>query len=395
MFIVTGCHSSSSDSSGGNTPVSSSSKALTSFSIVTPSSTGTISETAKTVSVTVPFGTAVTALIADFTTTGETTKIGSTVQVSSTTLNDFTSPVPYIVTASDGTTATYTVTVTVSPGYASANIGNLEYVPAGSFQRDPTSTDISVISTAFRMSQNLITRAQFLAVMGTDPSNATYSSGLNDPVQMVNWYMAITFCNKLSLLEGLTPVYSVTGINFSTLTYANIPTTDTGLWNEATATLSNNGYRLPTEMQYIWAAMGATADSITTDFVAGVNTSGYFKGYAGSSETGGAQVNINNYAWTLNITPTLTTSQPVGTKLPNELGLYDMSGNVREWIGDLNSSTYPTGTLTDYTGAALSANRTILGNMWNNGAGASDVDCRIGGDPADAYLFIGFRVSRP
>ena len=50
-----------------------------------------------------------------------------------------------------------------------------------------------------------------LAIMGTDPSNATYSSGTSDPVQMANWYQAIAFCNKLSIAEGLTPVYSVSG----------------------------------------------------------------------------------------------------------------------------------------------------------------------------------------
>ncbi len=140
----------------------------------------------------------------------------------------------------------FTATANSSTGdYTSANIGTLKYVPAGSFQRDADAANISTISTAFRMSQYEITRAQFLAIMGTDPSNTTYSSGTGDPVQRVNWYHAIAFCNKLSIAEGLTPVYSVSGINFTTLTYAAIPATGTWdpVWDAATANWSANGYR--------------------------------------------------------------------------------------------------------------------------------------------------------
>ena len=86
----------------------------------------------------------------------------------------------------------------------SPNIGLLKVVPAGSFQRDSTVTNISTVTTAFRMSEKEITRAQFLDIMGTDPSYAIYSTGTDDPVQTTNWYHAIAFCNKLSIAEGLT-----------------------------------------------------------------------------------------------------------------------------------------------------------------------------------------------
>ena len=93
----------------------STSKALTAFGFTSPSASGTINESAKTVAVTVPFGTSLTALVATFTTTGASVKIGSVVQVSGTTPNDFTNPVSYIVTAGDGSTQAYAVTVTAAP----------------------------------------------------------------------------------------------------------------------------------------------------------------------------------------------------------------------------------------------------------------------------------------
>ena len=95
-------------------------KAMASFSIVSPAVTGTIDETAKTVALTVPYGTSVTALIAAFAATGASVKVGSTAQTSGTTTNNFTSPVTYTVTAADGSTQNYVVTVTVASNSAKA-----------------------------------------------------------------------------------------------------------------------------------------------------------------------------------------------------------------------------------------------------------------------------------
>jgi hypothetical protein len=90
------------------------SKAITAFNFASPAATGVITEAAHTIAVTVPYGTSVTALVADFTTTGESVTVGATAQVSGTTANDFTSPVTYRVTAGNGSTQDYVVTVTVA-----------------------------------------------------------------------------------------------------------------------------------------------------------------------------------------------------------------------------------------------------------------------------------------
>jgi hypothetical protein len=96
----------------------SSEKAIIGFSFqgLVPAVDGTVDEDAKTIALTVPFGTVVTALVATFTNSAASAvTVGGTAQISGTTANNFTSPVAYLVTAQDGTTVTYTVTVTVAP----------------------------------------------------------------------------------------------------------------------------------------------------------------------------------------------------------------------------------------------------------------------------------------
>jgi hypothetical protein len=110
VTFVAGCGD---NNSGTQTPAAqNSAKAITAYSLA--GATGTINETAKTIAVTMPYGTIVTAQVATFTTTGTDVKVVAMAQKSGTTPNDFsTSSVKYTVTAADSTTATYTVTVTV------------------------------------------------------------------------------------------------------------------------------------------------------------------------------------------------------------------------------------------------------------------------------------------
>jgi hypothetical protein len=93
-------------------------KDVTAFSFTSPAATGTIDEDAHTIAVTVPFGTNVTALVANFTTTGPSVRVGATLQVSGVTANDFTNSVIYTVTAADLSTKAYTVIVTIAPNPA-------------------------------------------------------------------------------------------------------------------------------------------------------------------------------------------------------------------------------------------------------------------------------------
>jgi len=276
---------------------------------------------------------------------------------------------------------------TGSNDYVSPTIGTLKYVPAGSFQRDDTPANISIIKQAYRMSQYEITRLQFYLIFEYDPSDISYSSGISDPVQMVNWYHAIAFCNKLSIAEGFTPVYSVSGVDFETLNYAGIPTTEDATWNDATADWNANGYRLPTEMEWQWAAMGAQ-DARTKAFA----------GSDGSNVIGNYAVFGYNYQDETGRTTTARTN-PVGSKLANELGLLDMSGNVWELCWDWYADEYPEGTIESDTEAGRGPNSGTLrverGGGWPHLAEYCAVASRDYTNPYNQGGSRGFRMVRP
>ena len=179
-----------------------------------------------------------------------------------------------------------------------------------------------------------VTRGEFKEVMGTDPSTASANdkdgnklSGddvLNNPVNFVNWYAAIAYCNKLSVNEELTCAYTVSGItDWENLEYSSIPTSENSTWNAVTCNFEANGYRLPTEAEWEWLARG------------GENYT-----YAGSNT-------VEDVAWWSSNTNN-TGTREVKTKTANTYGLYDMSGNVNEWCWDkyiynITSQTDPFG----------------------------------------------------
>jgi formylglycine-generating enzyme required for sulfatase activity len=225
--------------------------------------------------------------------------------------------------------------------------------------------------------------------MGTNLSDFDGSAGKEPasgedqnkrPVEKVSWYDAITFCNKLSLLDGKEPVYSVSGISdWAGLAYGAIPTDSNAAWTAAVMDTGKSGYRLPTEMEWVWAAIGAD-----TANPGQLNTTGYSKAFAGSNGTN----SIGDYAWYSSNSGGKT--HEVSKKAANELELYDMTGNLNEWCWDGDGS-YPSGTLTDYQGVSNIA-KMIRGSCWGYNAADSTIARRVTFHAWSRESNIGFRV---
>jgi len=252
----------------------------------------------------------------------------------------------------------------------SPTLGPMVLVPSGTLNL--TSGATATLTQPFFMAAHPVTRSQFLQVMGIDPSDTRRSTGIDDPVQQVTWYQAIAFANKASIVDGLTPVYRIEGVDFAQLRFTNIPTQNNALWNRVSLDPNASGYRLPTEIEWLWAAGGAEANGST-------------KAFAGSDSTN----NPRDYLWYSANAGGKT--HPVGRKLPNELGLYDMSGNVWEWVWDWYGPL-PTTDVVDYLGPETGTLRTHKGGAWNFDLSDASVASRDSLFPFYRHSTIGFRL---
>jgi formylglycine-generating enzyme required for sulfatase activity len=196
------------------------------------------------------------------------------------------------------------------------------YIPAGTFAMGSPGTEqdrfdwegpqtVVTLTKGFWMGRYEVTQAEYLAVMGSNPS--FYTGNLNRPVEQVSWSDATNYCSKLTAQER---------------SAGRLP--------------AGWAYRLPTEAEWEYAARAGT----TTRFSYG-DDPGYTQ--------------LGNYAWY----PANSGSQThaVGQKQANPWGLYDMAGNVWEWCSDWYA-TYPGGSLTDPVGPASGSLRVLRGGGW-------------------------------
>jgi formylglycine-generating enzyme len=232
------------------------------------------------------------------------------------------------------------------------------YVPMGSFvmgspleeaDRDPEERQHIVnVNYPFYMSKTEISQELYESVMGVNPSSTI---GPDLPVGRVSWFDAVSFANRLSLKEGLEPCYNIQGESVS--------------WPKG---FRCEGYRLPTEAEWEYSARANGAGS-----------------YAGSD-------NLSSVAWYE--ANSKGQVRPVAQLNPNAFGLFDMSGNVWEWVWD-GYAPYPTGeAVDDPKGDNDSSYRIRRGGSVGHLARYSRAAYRVRVDPNFRSYDIGFRLVR-
>lgn len=244
-------------------------------------------------------------------------------------------------------------------------------IPAGTYLRGSTRGNfteqpvVSVrISRPFYMSVTEITQAQWEQIMGTSPA---YHQGASLPVESISWMDAVDFCNRLSIRSGFRPCYIIRG-------------------DTVQCDWTANGYRLPTEAEWEYAARAGT----TTDVYSGQLGNPYAS-CLGSDTLDPALDLIAWYCLNSGMQP-----HPVGQKVPNAWGLYDMIGNVAEFVWDWDSgSSYAPGDTLDPQGPASGALRRARGGNYYTGARDNRAAARgISLAPTRTSFGIGIRLVR-
>ena len=261
----------------------------------------------------------------------------------------------------------------VSGGVNSSRVlGDFVTVNSGSFTMgtkgdtgDEKPRDVR-ISKSFEMMKTEVTQKMWKDIAGTNPS---HFKGDNRPVEQVGWWSVIAFANEASRTSGLSACYDLPENCSGDYKKGNLNCSGNPGFSASVSKVQDcNGYRLPTEAEWEYAARGGS----TTSYSYGNNSSDLGK-YAWSSSNSGSK------------------THDVAKKLANPIGLYDMHGNVWEWTHDWYSKS-PTATV-DPAGPSTGSDRVIRGGSWYSNAGVLRSAFR-GYTPSYRGYDLGFRLVR-
>ncbi|MCC6585450.1 MAG: SUMF1/EgtB/PvdO family nonheme iron enzyme [Bryobacterales bacterium] len=229
---------------------------------------------------------------------------------------------------------------------------SLVTLPATRFVQTDQSTSIPVTVriSSFAVGATEVTQKEFEAVMGYNPS---LKKGENLPVHNITWWEAVRYVNALSVREGLEPTYDLR----------------TGVCDR-----SRNGYRLPTDAEWSYAAGAAPARGNTSS----VNM--------GPSQTKDAAALVE---WARSHGPADVTGLPADAR-----GLRGMYGNVWEWVGDFNDVAGAVGSAVDPAGPATGVARVLRGGSYLTSTSSWGKNYRSSLEPDRRSPFAGLRVCR-
>lgn len=260
----------------------------------------------------------------------------------------------------------------------SVSAKNMVFIKGGTFQmgspesenwREKDETLHTVTLDGFYISRYEVTQEEFERVMGKNPS-AFKGQGKNLPVENVSWYDAVEFCNALSRAEGLSPAYKIDGENVE--------------WNK-----NADGYRLPTESEWEYAARAGTKTPFSSSKVPGDSDANFYAHYPYNIE----QNYFNDSV--LETRPGYYRQKTVeaGNFKPNGNGLYDIHGNVSEWCWDFYGK-YPSSVVKNPSGTENGSARIARGGGWNDFGKHLRCAYRSSQIPDEPSASRGFRVAR-